>query len=64
MEAVRSALDLQKRTQHTATIQARLEEFDDNPMLLYACLWFAYSHEVVVLFLPQQSSKKNLNNAG
>ena len=34
------------------TVVERLERFEDDPFLLYACLWYAYSEGVAVTFAP------------
>ncbi len=44
IEAVRAA----KRT--GSPVIERLESFDDDPFLLYSCLWYAWSEGVAVTF--------------
>ena len=36
----------------------RLEEVEDNPLLLYACLWIAHRKNVAVLFEPNSSTSE------
>ena len=37
-------------------VTLRLEEVEDNPLLLYACLWIANQRSVPVLFEPNVST--------
>lgn len=51
IEAVLSAKH-QDNTGHQGSpvIAERLDSFHDDPFLLYACLWYAYSEGVAVTF--------------
>lgn len=33
-----------------------LDNFDDNPLLLYACLWYADSGQVAIRFVPKRTN--------
>ena len=46
LEAVQQA----KQGRADTTVQETLETFEDDPFLLYACLWHAYSEGVAVTF--------------
>ena len=37
-------------------VTLRLKEVEDNPLLLYACLWIANRKNVAVLFEPNSST--------
>ena len=39
-------------------VTLRLEEVEDNPLLLYACLWIANQKNVSVLFEPNVSTTR------
>jgi hypothetical protein len=52
-EAVRHAKAAVCGTRKTAHLPVRLERFDDDPFLLYACLWYAVSEKVEVRFLTE-----------
>ena len=38
--------------ENQAAVSERLDAFQDDPFLLYSCLWYAYSEGVAVTFLP------------
>lgn len=52
-EAVRHAKAAVRGVRKTAQLSVRLERFDDDPFLLYACLWLALSENVEVRFLAK-----------
>lgn len=51
--AVKHALRESKKRRETVPILQSLDAFDDDPMRLYACLWFAYAKGVSVMFVPR-----------
>ena len=38
--------------ENKAAVLERLDAFQDDPFLLYSCLWYAYSEGVAVTLLP------------
>lgn len=53
VEAVRIAsLQAGAGRQGAPAVVQRLDSFQDDPFLLYACLWYAYSEGVPVTFAP------------
>jgi hypothetical protein len=52
-EAVRHAKAAVRGMRKTARLSIRLERFDDDPFLLYACLWFAGGENVEIRFLTK-----------
>ena len=53
-EQVRQAREQASNTRKHARLQVRLDTFADDPFVLYACLWLAYSEGVEVR-LPAKS---------
>ncbi|MBV9852099.1 MAG: hypothetical protein JO250_20735 [Armatimonadetes bacterium] len=52
IEAIQRAKHDHKGHDRQVTITQRLETFDNDPFLLYTCLWYAVSEGVAVTFLP------------
>ncbi len=53
VEAVRSVQRKNRLSKRRHALLLTLDAFYDDPMLLYACLWFAYSRGVEVRFFPK-----------
>ena len=51
-QAVQNARDAARESGSPATITSTLEAFYDDPMTLYACLWYADTLRVSVTFQP------------
>lgn len=49
---------VKRAQQEKTTVRESLETFRDDPFLLYACLWFAYSKRVPVLFEAPQAGRR------
>ena len=45
---------------HKKIMRISLVTFYDNPILLYACLWYATSKRVTVTFLPEKLNCRTL----
>lgn len=52
IQAVQQASLQSGHFQEETAILLTLEAFHDNPMLLYACLWYAESQKVSLTFVP------------
>lgn len=54
VEAVRRARQraADEGAREVAPVVERLDAFEDDPFLLYSCLWYAYSQGVPVVFTP------------
>lgn len=52
----RAAKQSQRDNTQNAGISLTLDAFYDDPMLLYAALWYAYSQGVPVTFYPRTES--------
>ena|SRR5579871_1635394 len=48
--AVAHAKEIAERKHTPAKLNLTLNAFEDDPILLYACLWYACSHDVTVCF--------------
>lgn len=46
-----------RRIGSSAPLQERLDSFEDDPFLLYSCLWYAYSQGVTVTFLAPAATE-------
>lgn len=53
-EAVAAALEAGHERHHRVPVRLTLAAFRDDPMCLYACLWYASSQGVEVRFLPDR----------
>ena len=50
VEAVHRAARMPHKKTANRSLIATLSDYDDNPTLLYACLWYARTHGVIVTF--------------
>lgn len=53
----RAAAESRQRKERIVVLLT-LDAFYDDPMLLYAALWYAYSSGVIVTFLSKQQTKE------
>ena len=52
-EAIGQAKENARQSRKRAWLPLSLEDFEDNPFLLYACLLYAYSERVEARMLPK-----------
>jgi len=60
LAAVRASRRESRLRQKDVSLLLTLDAFYDDPFLLYACLWFAYSHGVRVIFSAPQPVRTTL----
>jgi len=52
--AVQKSKEARQAHHEEVSVITSLEAFNDDPMLLYACLWYASSEEIAVTMLPAE----------
>lgn len=62
LAAIQHALQQPRTPEAEPSLRVSLEAFEEDFMLLYACVWYAYSAGVALTLLPKQQRKKTPRN--